>query len=221
MKKVLIVEDDPMVAMINQEYLSKFSEISFIKIVSTEKDVFTSLIDLNFDLILLDIYLKEENGLDILKKIRETGYSTNIIMITSANCSEDIKKAFSLGCIDYLIKPFDFERFQKAINKFLKREEIFKKNKINQIQLDSLNQKNHLKLSLPKGLNEKTLIRLIHYINSFDNEEFGIKDLCTMSGLSNVTIKKYLDYLEEMNEITMDITYGNIGRPLYVYKKNF
>ena len=179
MKNVLIVEDDPMVAMINEEYLSSFQNIKVLGRTFTEKDTLDFLTTHKVDLSILDVFLGEENGIEILKKIRTLGYTTDVIMITSANGGEDIKKAFSFGCIDYLIKPFDFERLKISIDKIFTRDEILNKS----------------------------------------NEEFGIKDICQITDISNVTIKKYLDYLENIKYITSFTNYGNIGRPLYLYKK--
>ena len=222
MKSVLIVEDDPMVAMINEEYLSTFQNIKILGRTYTEKDTLNFLKNNKIDLIILDIFLGEESGIEILKKIRTLGYTTDVIMITSANCGEDIKKAFSLGCIDYLIKPFDFDRLKIAVDKIFARDEIFNKNKIPQASLDGLQNLsfcNNSKISLPKGLNCKTLEKITEIINNFSNDEFGIKDICEVADISNVTIKKYLDYLENTKYITSFTNYGNIGRPLYLYRK--
>lgn len=117
MKKVLIIEDDPMVVMINSEYISRFKELKVIGNTHTLEETMKILKETDVDLILLDKYLKLENGLNILQHIRGAGFTVDIIMITASNDSEDIKKALALGCIDYLIKPFDFERFKKSIEK--------------------------------------------------------------------------------------------------------
>lgn len=221
MKRVLVVEDDPMVAMINIEYLSK---IKGYEVVGNPVNFFETLEYLKkekIDLILLDVFLMGENGLDILKEIRVRGYNVDVIMITSANDSEDIKKAFSLGSVDYLIKPFDFDRFKEAITKISNRNKIFNDKKITQKELDKiyiLDEKN-LKLELPKGLNEKTFENLILLLEKEFKDVFGIKEACDLMGVSNVTIKKYLDYLEEIDIIEGSITYGNVGRPQYIYKK--
>ncbi|MGL4785630.1 MAG: helix-turn-helix domain-containing protein, partial [Cetobacterium sp.] len=71
----------------------------------------------------------------------------------------------------------------------------------------------------PKGLNEKTLNGIMNKIDSLEGKEFNIKEICELTEMSNVTIKKYLDYLEKIDYIKENITYGNIGRPQYVYKK--
>lgn len=199
MKNVLIVEDDPMVAMINEEYLSSFQNIKVLGRTFTEKETLDFLTTHKVDLIILDVFLGEENGIEILKKIRTLGYTTDVIMITSANGGEDIKKAFSFGCIDYLIKPFDFERLKISIDKIFTRDEILNKSKVKQDSIDNIH-------STPSSLN-------------LPNEEFGIKDICQITDISNVTIKKYLDYLENIKYITSFTNYGNIGRPLYLYKK--
>ena len=103
MKKVIVIEDDPMVAMINMEYLSKCGNVEIIGQGSTKEETLTFLKKFPIDLILLDVYLGDENGIDILQSIRALGYTTDVIMITSANGSQDIKKALALGCVDYLI----------------------------------------------------------------------------------------------------------------------
>lgn len=220
MKKILVVEDDPMVAMINMEYISKISQWEIVGHAVNGREVFDYLKKTKIDLILMDIFLGGENGLEILKTIRGQGYTVDIIMITSANGSDDIKKALSLGCLDYLIKPFDFERFKCAIKKFHDKNILFNEKKIIQEDLDRLNfiKKENFE-TLPKGLNEKTLSGIISKIDCLKGKEFNIKEICELAEMSNVTLKKYLDYLEKIDYIKESITYGNIGRPQYVYKK--
>lgn len=220
MKKVIVIEDDPMVAMINTEYLSQIENIEVVGQGTNKNETFNLLAKKEVDLILLDIYLGNENGIDILQEIRSRGYITDVIMITSANGNEEIKKALALGCVDYLIKPFDFERFVIAVEKVFQRDELLKNEKINQHTIDNLSiPENMLPLELPKGLNENTLKKIITVIKTINKNEFGIKDICGGIKLSNVTVKKYLDYLESIKYIRAFSVYGNIGRPLYMYKK--
>ena len=220
MKKVLVIEDDPMVAMINSEYLSQFEEIQVIGNGTNEKETLYYLKKYPIDIILLDVYLGAENGIDILQKIRSLGYTTDVIMITSANGSQDIKKAFALGCIDYLIKPFVFDRFKISIEKIFQRDQLLKEEKLDQCTLDSLNTNENIQCDdLPKGLNENTLKKVINIIKNINEPEFGIKDVCELANLSNVTVKKYLDYLESTRHIIAFSVYGNVGRPLYMYRK--
>ena len=118
----------------------------------------------------------------------------------------------------HLIKPFDFERLKISIDKIFTRDEILNKSKVKQDSIDNIHS-TPSSLNLPKGLNSKTLEKVTQIISNLPNEEFGIKDICQITDISNVTIKKYLDYLENIKYITSFTNYGNIGRPLYLYKK--
>lgn len=223
MKKVLIIEDDPMVVMINSEYISRFKDFKVIGNTSTLNETMEFLEHNNVDLILLDKYLKLENGLNILQNIRGIGFTVDIIMITASNDGEDIKKALSLGCIDYLIKPFDFERFKKSIEKFMIRNTILKNKILNQTTLDNLNN-DSIKIKnsdfLPKGLNELSLKKIVEIILNNKEETFSIKYISENTKLSNVSVKKYLDYLESEGVIFSKVIYGKIGRPMYKYIKS-
>ena len=98
---VLIVEDDPMVALINKRYLEQITGVKTFGPVMYEKEIISSLEENNIDLILMDVFLPEKSGIDILKSIREKNIFTDVIMITAANSTEEIKKAFAYGVVDY------------------------------------------------------------------------------------------------------------------------
>ena len=109
-------------------------------------------------------FLPEKSGIDILKSIREKNIFTDVIMITAANSTDEIKKAFAYGVVDYLVKPFEFERFKESINKYKAKKKLLLNDEIlTQKDIDTLLINNSLEsqVKLPKGLNEKTLDRVI------------------------------------------------------------
>ncbi|MGV3024475.1 response regulator [Clostridium thermobutyricum] len=223
MINVLIVEDDPMVALINKKYLEEIGEIKTFGPLITKNEIFDIIEKENIDLIIMDVFLPKENGLDILKALRENGKVTDVIMVTAANTVDELKKAFSLGIVDYLVKPFEFDRFKDSIIKYKKKREIFLKDKsLNQEDLDYiLNQNNNLngkENNLPKGLNKRTLEKIIEFLESNKNEIWTLRELAEKIKISNVTIKKYMDYLENENKLEVKMTCGNIGRPELKYK---
>ena len=71
MINVLIVEDDPMVALINKKYLEEIGEIKTFGPLITKNEIFDIIEKENIDLIIMDVFLPKENGLDILKALRE------------------------------------------------------------------------------------------------------------------------------------------------------
>ncbi|AYE34135.1 response regulator [Clostridium septicum] len=218
MKKVMIIEDDPMVALINRKYVESIKGFLVEDVVSEKDKAIKILKSKSIDLILLDVYLPKENGIEILKAIRAEGILVDVIMITATNKVEKIKCAFAYGVVDYLIKPFEFDRFQEAINKFLAKDNLLKEcTGIKQKQIDNLS-KVEITLDLPKGLNEKTLKKLTDFLEENIGTIWTIREIASELGISNVTIKKYMEYLEEVGKVSSTITYGNIGRPEYKYE---
>lgn len=217
---VLIVEDDPMVALINKRYLEKITGVKTFGPVMYEKEIISSLKKNNIDLILMDVFLPEKSGIDILKSLREKNIFTDAIMITAANSTDEIKKAFAYGVVDYLVKPFEFERFKEAINKYrVKNKLLLNDEVLTQKDIDTLLMNSSLEsqVKLPKGLNEKTLDRVIKFLNENSNEVWTLREIAYEIKISNVTIKKYMDYLESIGKVNSEMTFGNVGRPEYKY----
>ncbi len=116
---VLIIEDDPMVEFIHRNYLEKLNYFQNIYSTASQTQAIAYLNDIKIQLVLLDIHIKEGNGLELLKLLRNQHQNTEVIVISAANEAHTVKEAFHLGIVDYLIKPFTFERFESSIEKFL------------------------------------------------------------------------------------------------------
>lgn len=221
MRNVIIVEDDPMVALINKKYIEMIDEFKVIGTVSDKDGLMKLLEGNNVDLILMDVYLPKQNGIQILKYIREQGIIIDVIMMTAADNTEEIKTAFAYGVIDYLIKPFEFDRFKKAIDKHLKNNRILTgKSRLDQVSIDNISNNNIVNneyVDLPKGINKTTLNKIYEVIEKNDKVYWTIRQISKETGVSNVTIKKYIDYLESIDKVIVNIDYGNIGRPEFKY----
>jgi len=220
MIRALIVEDDPMVALINKKYLIQIGDIEVVDIVMYEEEVIDVLKNEKIDLVLLDVYLPGKNGIEILNTMRKLNFFQDVIMITADNNSNELQKALALGVVDYLIKPFDFKRFEMAINKFKFKNNVITKNeKITQEELDAIlnNNADIDREVLPKGLNRRTLEKVTSYLMIHDNEYLTIREISKALKISNVTIKKYMDYFESIGKVSIKIEYGNVGRPEFKY----
>ena len=223
MINVLIVEDDPMVAFINKRYLEQIGGINVFGPVMYEKDIINILESEKIDLILLDVFLPQKSGIDILKSLRNKSFFTDIIMITAANSSLEVKKAFAYGVVDYLVKPFEFKRLKEAVDKFkLKNNMMQKDNLLTQKEIDKLLINDNLdgETTLPKGLNKKTLDKILSFLNYNSNKVWTLREIAYEIKISNVTVKKYMDYLEKIDKIKSEMTFGNVGRPEHKYTIN-
>ncbi|GAA0737174.1 response regulator [Clostridium oceanicum] len=222
MIKVLIIEDDPMVAEINKIYTEKNKNFEVYKICNNGADALTLLSKTKIDLIILDVFMPKMNGIEFLKKIREKGILLDVIIVTSSHDADKLDTVLKFGAIDYLIKPFKYERFNSALENFLNKHTLLNKNKeINQCDIDKLTKfkGKTLPVNLPKGFHKITLSRISTFMKN-NNYYFTSEEVATKLNLSKVTTRKYLNYMEEINLISSNIKYGTIGRPTTEYLWN-
>lgn len=225
MIKVMIVEDDPMVREFNKHYLEQMNGFKYITSVSNGDEALLVLENEAIDLILLDIYMPGMNGLQLLETIRLHDQSVDVIVITAASDIVSVKKALRLGAVDYLIKPFEFSRFQAALNTY--REEVNlmqSQNQMSQEELDKLlfhaaDAKGTAQgTDLPKGLTRNTLQMVYNCVDEMKGKSFTTEELAAKVGISRVSMRKYLQFLNEVGILDVEICYGFIGRPSYTYR---
>ena len=213
--RVLIIEDDPMVAMIHKEYFKKkelTNNLNHVTSLETAKDYLKKN---NVDLIVLDNYLTDGQGVEFLPELK--GYP--IIMITAANDVQTVEAALSNGVVDYLVKPFTYERFSQAIDKVQDYVNLLSKEKINQDLIDDYLNSGRVEEeedSLPKGLSRITLKKVIEAIQQ-QNTGFTTQQIADILDISRITIRKYLNHLVNINVLSEDAEYYTSGRPVSVF----
>ena len=223
--KVLIVDDDPMVAMINEQYVCKNKQFKVVGSCRNGKDAIEFLEANPTDLVILDVYMPDMDGLETLKKIREKKISSEVIMVTAANDVATLEDTLHLGVIDFLIKPFAYERFQIALEKFLANRKAFRDSAIlNQTSVDNIitNSTKIASKEYPKGIQEKTLLLIRDYFSENISPDgwFSGEAIAEKVGLSSVTIRRYMNFLVGSGEVEESINYETGGRPSVLYKKS-
>lgn len=222
MIKVLIVEDDPMVAQINKKYTESIDNFIVIKICKDGIEAFNYIKENEVDLVILDIYMPKLDGIGLLKKMRKNQILIDVIAVTAAQNVEKVDEMFKYGVVDYLIKPFEYKRFKEALDKFmLKYKLLHEKTVVDQKDLDKItNIKNkNSKPQLEKGLNIRTLNRIRKCIEGYKQNSFTSNDIAEKLKLSRITIRKYMEYMVSIQELRSEIEYGSIGRPKNIYVK--
>lgn len=223
MIKVLVVEDDPMVAYLNKRYVDSVGGFSVVKSAGDGEEALGILEQEAIDLVILDIYMPKTDGLALLEEIRKRFLHTDVILVTAAKELEVIDKALKLGAVDYLIKPFKFERLKDALEKYRKRYKFFAEDgPVSQEDIDRLTKGRGksaaLRTGLPKGLHEKTLARIRRKLEENRTAFLNADEIAEKAGISRVTARRYLEYLESIGAIECEIEYGSVGRPSYVYR---
>ena len=223
--KVLIVEDDPMVAMINEQYVKQNKNFTVSTICRNGEEALNFLEGNKIDLIVLDVYMPVMDGVETLKRIRDKKISSEVIMVTAANDTQTLERTMHLGVLDYLIKPFTMERFSIALEKFMSQNKTLKENTIlDQKSIDLLmSSKQESKQFLreaeyPKGINRKTLSTIMNFFD--ENTGWQTVDMIADKlKISIVTIRHYMNYLVEKRIVSEDINYETGGRPSMLYRK--
>ena len=213
--RVLIIEDDSMVAMIHKEYFNRKDADFTIEHVLSLKDAKKYLENNNPDLIVLDNYLSDGKGVDLLPKLK--GYP--VVMITAANDIQTVEAALSNGIVDYLVKPFTYERFSQAIDKVVNFISLMSKEKVNQDILDdylSSAKEHEERDELPKGLSRITLKKIVETLLT-RNAGFNTQQIADELDISRITIRKYLNHMVNINILKEDADYYTSGRPVSIY----
>lgn len=225
MIRVLIVEDDPMVAEMNRFYLEQVEGFEFGSWSSSPKEALERLEQESFGLILLDLYMKEDNGLELLAEIRRRALPIDAIVISAASDKASIQRALQNGVVDYLIKPFEFGRFKDALDAYRQRSRILRGGStLDQAQLDALTRPNAgtegtaRGCALPKGCTRPTLRLVWKAVEASPESAFSAEEIAAAAGLSRVSAGKYLAVLHELKILEMDPEYGGMGRPVQRYR---
>ena len=222
MIKVLIVEDDPMVREITEDYINDIRGFSVMGKCENGLSALSFLEKTSVNLIIADINMPRLDGIGFIKKLRFIQNNSDVIFISGLNDSATLQSALKYGAVDYIVKPYNYERFQAAMRAYKKRYEIINsKDKISQFDIDSMlhRYQKDIQKDLPKGVHSATLKKITTYIDN-QNGIFNINDISDNLKMSKVALRKYLDHLVEKEVIISDIEYGSVGRPKYTYRKN-
>lgn len=218
--RILIVEDDPMVLDIHKRFIST---IEGFEVVDTARngDIAIKILDKkDIDLIILDIYMPEIDGIEMLKRVRQAGKDIDIIMITAAQEGNTIKEVVRYGAFDYIIKPFKYERFKDALVAYQRHFETINrvKREFSQKDVDNMfkQKREEPKQRLPKGIQHKTLRLVTNALNNNDNG-LSAEEIARIVSISRVTARRYLEYLVSTGRAHVEPSYRDIGRPINKY----
>ena len=221
MYRVLIVEDDPMVAMINEQYVRRHKQFEVVGICRDGKAALEFLESNEADLLILDVFMPQMDGFETMRQVRKRQIPVDVIMVTAANERESLEEALHLGIVDYLIKPFTFDRFRIALDKYIAHVDALKDlDTLNQKSIDFIIDSGRRKSTdiHPKGIQENTLNCIISYLRN--NPELWLTgdEIAGQVGLTSVTVRRYLAYLADAGIVTAQTDYATGGRPCMQYK---
>jgi response regulator of citrate/malate metabolism len=225
--EVIIVEDDPMVAQLNSRYLSGVPGLALAGVYRDGRSALEHLRRGTVDLAVLDVYMPELDGLELVRVMRREGLECGVVMVTAANDARQIDELLRLGVVDYLVKPFTEGRFVEALQKWVaRRRALASTDPLNQGAIDSLLGRQGppsapappRQESLPKGLQPATMTLILGVLPGFGRAHLDCETISAKAGLSKVTVRRYLNHLAESGAVESLVDYDTGGRPAVKYR---
>ena len=225
MINIVIAEDDFRIANIHEEFLVKMEDVNVIGKAISGEETLSLIKKQKPDLLLLDIYLPDYLGTNLIQVAREIYPELDVIIITAATEKELLEKSIRQGIFNYLIKPVSLEKFNSVIDKYKRqRDLLIEKNHLDQEIVDELlssapKRKESKKESLPKGIDSVTLSKVQHYMEK-DDKSWSAEEMGSQIGSSRTTARRYLEYLVQTEDVRVEQNYGIVGRPERRYYSN-
>ena len=216
--KVFLVEDDPMVLELNKKFLNRLTGFKITGEAQSGNEALKKISKMKPNLILLDMYLPDMTGIELLHKIRNESIPCDVIIVTAASDAKTVQQVVRMGAFDYLLKPFRFERFREALIKYQRTTKLFPNSQIlKQEEIDKwLGHSIQEEITLPKGLNEITMKQILDALIEY-NEPITSEHLAQNVGMARVTVRRYLDFLANSEKVFINLKYGTVGRPTKYY----
>lgn len=215
MLRVLIAEDDFRVAGIHEQFLEKVKGTELAGKTSNCKETLAAVKKYKPDLVILDNYMPDGLGIELIEEIRQINKLTDIILVSAANEKEYIETAIRKGVKGIIIKPASLERFVSTVQKYLNdKMSLESKDKIDQSFLDDFFGVKITEESTvaTKGIDPLTLEKVKNILKQHQTgitaERTGEK-----MGASRTTARRYLEYLVSIDECYAELVYGIVGRP--------
>ncbi len=219
--RTLIVDDDFMVAKVHRAYTERVPGFAVVGVAHSGGEALAAAAQLHPDLVILDIYLPDMSGLEVLQELRRRQTAVDAIMVTAARDVESLRAAMAAGALRYIVKPFNFARFSETLQRY--RQFLGRRSSLEEIEQEDVDQLYAAigvapEQSLPKNLNRPTLELVVKCLQEHSDETVSALEVAEAIGVSRGTARRYLEYLEGQGRAVLELRYGSAGRPEHRYR---
>lgn len=213
MIRVLVVDDDFRVAGVHAAYVARVPGFCVVGEAHSAAAVFDALGRGGVDLVLLDLYLPDLHGLEVLRRLRAAGVgSVDVIVITAANDVASVRAAMQGGAVHYLLKPFDFGALRdKLLAYHAMHEEMASARVADQRGVDRLF--GALAGARPAAGASNHTLEAVEAVLAEEEEDLSATEVAERLGISRATAQRYLARLEALSRASVRPRYGRAGRP--------
>ena len=212
MIEVLIVDDDFMVARIHTGFVERTPGFTVTGTARTGAEALEAAARLQPDLVLLDVYLPDVSGLDLLGDLREAAPEIDVLVISAAREADTVRRALRGGIVHYLMKPFSYDDLRVRLEHYQQAYAAMAGEQTDQADVDRVFSVTRTDRRLPKGFSAETL-RLVEDTLRRETADVSAAEAASLLGISRVSARRYLEHLADAGKVEVSLRYGEVGRP--------
>jgi response regulator of citrate/malate metabolism len=222
--RVLVVDDDFMVARIHQGFVERVEGFEVVGSAHTGADALAAVARKAPDLVLLDLYLPDIFGLDVVARLRAEGHTCDVMVITAAKEIDSVRAALRHGVVDYLLKPFAFGDLRTRLEEYAAGRELLQDAQVaGQGDIDRVLGRRtapRALVDLPKGMSLETaqLAEQALRQSAQPDGTLSASECAEAIGVSRVSARRYLEHFVTIGSAEVSLRYGSTGRPERRYR---
>ncbi|HVV20180.1 MAG TPA: response regulator [Pseudonocardiaceae bacterium] len=221
MISTLVVDDDYRVADIHASFVDRVTGFTVAGRAHTAATARAAIAELRPELVLLDLYLPDQHGLDLIRTL-DSAHRPDFLVITAARDLPTVRQAMRLGAVHYLVKPFGFNQLRTRLAAYLdlhRRIDAIQVDEADQEQVDGLyaTLRTTPSAPLPKRHSAPTMTLVRDAVRDAD-EDISAAEVAARVGISRPTAQRYLSYLADQGVVELRLRYGGPGRPEQRYR---
>jgi len=218
--RVLVVDDDFRVAALHVSFVDRLPGFQAVGQAHTAAEALALSEKLRPDLVLLDVYLPDHDGLWIARRLLTSSPCPSVIVISAANDHATVRQAIQLGAFHFLVKPFGFAVLAERLAAFRAAHLSLKTlpEGADQHEINALFALRHPTLAAPRPAHRfAPTTQLVFDILARRGPGLSAADVAGLAGVSRATAQRSLTQLEQNDAVTLELRYGNTGRPEHRY----
>jgi response regulator of citrate/malate metabolism len=217
-----VVDDDYRVAKVHAASISRLEGFTAVGQAHSCEEARSLVLSQHPDLLLLDLYLPDGHGLDLIRSMSELDLAPrpDFIVITAAQDIASVRTAMQLGAMYYLVKPFGFAQLRDQLTAYRQLHDGLEQVAVaNQETVDTL-------YGLMRGPAERhaerrrmppTMARVFDTVRAAD-KAVSAADVADQLGVSRATAQRYLAGMVRSGIVELVLNYGSTGRPEHRYQ---
>ncbi|MFE4771995.1 response regulator [Streptomyces sp. NPDC056713] len=226
MIRILVVDDDFRVSGLHCSFVAGVEGFEVVGQAANVAEALDAVRRLQPELLLLDIFLPDGSGLDVLRRLTrdEGGTRPDAVMITADRDITSVRTAMKLGAVGYLVKPFGAAALAERLTAYRelqhKLDALGPEAETDQADVDALfsvARPTCLPAIPAKGHSAPTLA-LVHQAVRTARRDLSAAEAAELTGVSRATAQRYLSYLVREGVVRLELRYGATGRPEHRYR---